>query len=339
MSLHTSVVSLSDPAALAELYAAGLLVHEHDRPHAPYWSEQEVLAMLREDDPEERFVPLVGRDEDGAVVATALMFVPLLDNLDKVYADLAVLPEHRGRGYGDAMLTGLLDAAGAESRALLIVAGYYPYDADETHPVRAFAARRGFSPANSEVRRTLELPIEDARLDAWAAAAAAHHEGYRLETHLDIVPEALRASLVDLINQLAVDAPTGDVDFDAGQRTVAVYEEQCVQRRATGRRVLETVAVHRGQAVAHSTLSIPPAGESLPHLSQWGTYVHREHRGHRLGMATKVRNLAVLQRDFPERTLVHTTNSPANEPMLAINIDLGFIPNEILGEFLLRLRG
>jgi len=72
-------------------------------------------------------------------------------------------------------------------------------------------------------------------------------------------------------------------------------------------------------------------------MSQWGTYVHRDHRGHRLGMATKARNLLTVQKSHPERTLLHTTNSPVNGPMVSINEAMGFVPNEVLGEFMLRV--
>ncbi|CAN5272728.1 GNAT family N-acetyltransferase [soil metagenome] len=335
--MKITAVDLSDREALGELHRAGLTAHRNDRPTVPFWGEDEVLAMLTGDDPEERFVPLLARDDDGTVLGSAIIFIPLLDNLDKMFADLSVLPEHRGRGVGDALLEEIQSVARAEGRTVLLVEGYFPIDADDSHPVRAFALRHGFILANTEVRRTLRLPLDDTTLRGWADDAARHHEGYRIETYVDIVPPELRASFVDLQNQLAVDAPTGEIDFEAGRRTVEVYEQQSQQRMETGRKVLITVAVREGQAVAHSTISIPPGDEELPHMSQWGTYVHREHRGHRLGLATKARNLVVVQKEHPERTLLHTTNSPVNGPMVAINQAMGFVPNEVLGEFMHRI--
>ena len=143
----------------------------------------------------------------------------------------------------------------------------------------------------------------------------------------------LRPSFVDLQNQLIVDAPTGDIDFEAGAITVEIYEDHVRTRKATGRRTLVTVAVRDGQAVAHSTLSVPPGRDALPHVQQWGTYVHRDHRGHRLGLAVKAANLRAVQERFPERTVLSTTNSPANRPMLAINEMMGFRPVESSVEF------
>ncbi len=330
-------VDLDDHDTLRELHAAASESHRHDRPLSPFWTVEEMLALLRPDDPEERFVPLLARDDDGAVVGTAMVFVPLLDNTDKVYAHMSAQPAHRGRGVGDALVEELVRLTRDEGRPRLLVTGYFPLDADDSHPVRAFALRHGFSLANTEVHRVLELPLDDQVLHGWAAEAAEHHDGYALELHEGMVPAHLRPSLVDLENQLGVDAPTGDIDFEAGGMTVEVYETQMERMRSTGRTVLVAVAVRDGEAVAHSTLSVPPGDSELPHVNQWGTYVHRDHRGHRLGMATKVANLLALQQRFPERTLVHTTNSPVNGPMVSINERIGFRPVEVMGEFLREL--
>lgn len=327
-------VDLRDEPRMRAMQRALLAAHDADRPDAPFWwSEDEVLELFPPDDPEERFVVRLAM-AGGEVAGALICFVPVLDNLDKVYADLAVHPAHRGRGVGDALVEEAVRVTRAEGRSRLIVNGFVPAGADGSHPVRAFAARHGFTPANTEVRRTLRLPLPAEELDRWAAEAAPHHTAYTIETHTGLVPPHLRASLVELENQLAVDAPTGEIDFEAGRSTVEVHEQQMERLAATGRTILVAVAVRDGAAVAHSTLSVPPAGAVLPHASQWGTYVHRDHRGHRLGLATKVANLRVLQERFPERTLLHTTNSPVNGPMVAIYEDLGFRPVDALVEFL-----
>jgi hypothetical protein len=215
----------------------------------------------------------------------------------------------------------------------VLVEANLPPDHDPDHPVRRFAARHGFDLANQEVRRFLDLPVPEERLRAWATEAAAHHDGYTLATYEGAVPEELRASLVHLRNQLAVDAPTGDIEFEAGGTTVETYLAHTEKIAASGRRVYETVAVRDGVVVAHSTLSVPPEGQAMPFLNQWGTFVHRAHRGHRLGLAVKVASLAYVQARHPERTTVSTTNAVDNGPMVAINEHLGFRPVEVMAEF------
>ena len=87
---------------------------------------------------------------------------------------------------------------------------------------------------------------------------------------------------------------------------------------------LTTVAVHRstGDVVAYTDLMLPSGAPGM--AWQWGTLVHREHRGHRLGMAVKVENLRRLQADHPERRRVVTGNDDTNSWMVSINEDLGF---------------
>lgn len=335
--MKTSDVDRTDPDAIRAWHAVALATHRHDRPNSPFFTEGEAVSMLIHDDPEERMLPFLVLDDDGTVLGANIVFVPLLDNVDKAFFIASVLPEHRGRGAGDLAVERALELIRAEGRTLALGEGYFPVDADDTHPVRAFALRNGFTLANTEVRRTLELPLPTERLQAWADEAAKHHDGYEILTFRDDIPDELLPSLVDLFNQLAVDAPTGAIDFEAGQRTVEIHLENTERRKESGRRILETLAVKDGRTVAQSTLSIPPEGQELPHLQQWGTYVHRDHRGHRLGLATKVANLLAVQEQFPDRTMVHTTNSPVNGPMVAINEMLGFRPEEVLGEFMRQL--
>jgi hypothetical protein len=184
--------------------------------------------------------------------------------------------------------------------------------------------------------------VPDEQIRQWADEAAAHHEGYRIETYVDDVPEHLLPSYVHLLNQLAADAPTGDIDFEAGAVPVEVYLKNVERTRAGGRRAYRTVAVTRGpdgheEAVAHSALGCPPPGSDEPNLYQWGTLVRADHRGHRLGMAVKAANLRAVQHDHPERTMVTTTNSAVNGPMVAINERMGFRPVDVTAEFIRRL--
>ena len=64
------------------------------------------------------------------------------------------------------------------------------------------------------------------------------------------------------------------------------YAEMVATTKAMGRARYETVALTPDrQVVAHSTLAMPLTGSTK--VYQWGTFVHREHRGHKLGLATR----------------------------------------------------
>jgi hypothetical protein len=79
--------------------------------------------------------------------------------------------------------------------------------------------------------------------------------------------------------------------------------------------------------------------EEVDKVHQWATIVNREHRGHRLGLAIKAANLRAVQRAFPERTAVYTSNSEQNDNMVAINEKMGFRPVELFVEFQRKLDG
>jgi GNAT superfamily N-acetyltransferase len=86
--------------------------------------------------------------------------------------------------------------------------------------------------------------------------------------------------------------------------------------------VFFSLAVKDGEAVAQSDLAVQP-GDTHKGL-QWATYVHRDHRGHRLGAAVKVANLRALQRQRPDVEQVDTENAETNAHMVSINERLGF---------------
>ena len=86
-----------------------------------------------------------------------------------------------------------------------------------------------------------------------------------------------------------------------------------------------------GLVAAHSTISVPGHGKT--DASQWGTFVHREHRGHRLGLATKAANLLAVQRAHPAMRRIVTQNAETNQWMIAVNEQMGFEPVEASMEF------
>ena len=83
--------------------------------------------------------------------------------------------------------------------------------------------------------------------------------------------------------------------------------------------------------MAHSVLCVD--SDDPVNIQQFGTLVHRDHRGHRLGLAVKARNLREVQQAYPDRRRVVTTNAETNDHMVAINELMGFEPVELLAEF------
>ncbi|MCW2813242.1 MAG: family N-acetyltransferase [Nocardioides sp.] len=301
-----------------------------------FYSWPEMAGMWRHDDSGEKKV-LLGGWEDGRLVASGVLFGSLLDNLDKCWVGAYVDPDAQGRGHGREMLEAVEAVAVGMGRTVLLAETKLPFDEVTNHRYRRFAENADYSFSNVEVVRHLQLPVPVTDLERWAAHSATKHAGYAIETHLDEVPEHLLESFVRIFGQLAVDAPTGEAEWEEEVMTAERFREQEAALRKAGRRVWCTIAVAPdGSVAAYSTLSVPPAGVRTD-VSQWGTFVDRGHRGRRLGMATKAANLLAVQSAHPEMRRVVTQNAETNDWMVSINEEMGFEPVEASVEMIKRV--
>ncbi|MET0523609.1 MAG: GNAT family N-acetyltransferase [Nocardioides sp.] len=305
------------------------------REEAPHWSFENFLGAMRSIDSGERMESYVGC-VDGAVASFGVIYLFLLDNTDKGFVEVRVDPAHQGKGYGRQMLEHLMAIAEDDGRTQVLAETKVPIDQVETHPKSRFLKANGFTHANVELVRYLMLPVDDAEIQTWIdSAAEKHQDGYRIETFGDDIPAELIPSLCVLFGQLAVDAPTGEVDFEEEVMTPERFAERQEIIKSMGRTVLETLAIAPdGIVAAQSTLSIPL--DDSGDVWQWGTFVHREHRGKRLGLATKAANLRALQTRFPDTKRIVTQNAETNAFMVSINELMGFELVEASAEFVRR---
>ena len=91
-----------------------------------------------------------------------------------------------------------------------------------------------------------------------------------------------------------------------------------------------------GEAEPVATVLAVARGDG-PDVFQWGTFVHRDHRGHKLGLATKAVNLRAAQALRDDFTLVTTQNAETNDFMVNINKEIGFEAVEDSAEWIKRL--
>lgn len=313
----------TDDRAVRHFHAVGWRAEKLDgRDWNDCWTYDELSRLLREPTDEETADGWT-LSEDGVVVAVGMVFLSLLDNLDKGRVSVLVDPDHRGRGLGGELLEHEVAEVFAAGRTEVLTGAAIPLAASSGSPVVAFAERHGFAPVNREVVRVLPLPVRPGLLADLAQATRRHHDGYTLETYADHVPNALLASYCHLRNQLVADAPTGTVDFEPERLTPDVVTQKLDRAVRMGRRSYITLAVRDGEAVAHSDLFVL-GEEPLGH--QMGTLVRRDHRGRRLGTAVKVANLAAVVDAHPALTAVNTQNDETNHWMVDINVALGFEP-------------
>lgn len=318
-----------DDAALEAFHAAYLAADVHERPHAAPWQLAEMRADLTKPRTGESFHPWVGT-VDGVVVAAGMLILPLKDNTNLGILRPWVPPAHRGRGYGSAMLDHLVAECERLGRRQLVAETHVPYDFPDDgkgHPDADFGYARGWSFDLCDIVRVLPLPLPDGLLDRLAAEAAPYHQDYELRQFRGPVPDDIVEAFGELVGSLMVEAPSGEVELEREVLDVERIRADEAVMEAAGRVKYTTVALDGdGTPVAYTEIVLPHYDPGA--LFQWGTLVAPEHRGHRLGMATKVANLRWVVEEAPDRERVYTMNAEVNDSMIAINEALGFRPVE-----------
>ncbi|WP_224273017.1 GNAT family N-acetyltransferase [Nocardioides lacusdianchii] len=276
---------------------------------------------------------------DDEVVAVGWMRTPLLDNTELAELAVHVLPSARRRGLGTRVLDVLEAAAVARGRRVLTgLVGWEPSLGSDGAGASGpeFAGAHGYDLALSEVQRELRLPVEETLLAGLADDAARAHAAYTLRSWVGPVPDDLVVGWAELTSSLATEAPTGELDLEPETVSVEVVREREATLARQGRTKYNTVALDvDGTVVAYTDLAttVHEPGRAY----QWGTLVRRRDRGHRLGVAVKVANLQLLQRERPDIVRLTTYNAEVNTHMIGVNEALGFRPVAFLGDFQKRL--
>ena len=230
---------------------------------------------------------------------------------------LVVCHEYRGRGIGGMLYEKALDFA-RERGAKRMVTSFREWTPQE--PAIAFLQGRGFAEQERETPSFLDLTAWDAApyQDALAQAAAYGAEIVTLAALGD--SEENRRRYYDLEEPLIYDIPRRDEQ----PFTFEPYDDwlRFVVERPEWRPDLVLLAVKGGAWIGEC--HVVPKLES-PHVGmQWLTGVLKNHRGHGVATALKVRAYELAREAGV--TTVTTENHEDNAPMLAINRKFGFQP-------------
>ncbi|WBB48845.1 GNAT family N-acetyltransferase [Verrucosispora sp. WMMA2044] len=326
MTITITSVEAADEAAVEQAYQISAAQVAADEPDFPAPCRQRFAALLRHPMPGYETIMLLARI-DGTPAGFLRLDLPQLDNTENASAELIVHPAQRRRGVGRTLAEhglGLLRERGrrrvsAMSRAEL--AG----ETGRRSPGNAFAAAIGAVDALTDVRRRLTVAdLDQARLDALLADARRRAVGYEVLRWRGRTPDDLAADVAYLDGRLLADAPMGDLAWEPERVDAERLRGTELALDARGRRRYHVGVRHEasGRLVAWTLLDVGASADW--HSFQQITIVDPEHRGHRLGLLSKIENLRHLLAHEPAVRVIDTFNAASNDHMITINEQLGF---------------
>jgi GNAT superfamily N-acetyltransferase len=318
-----SQVDLADDRAYTDWYGVISATWIDAWPGDPLWAGPTELRDLLLNVEYDRRVLLIDQDLQGEVTGAAEVGLPQKENLHIANVEISVHPSCRGRGIGRALLEQSEEIASANGRSVLLSVTYGWKATLEARDAR-FATAAGYAHARTEVRRELQLPVEQSRIDTIERAAAGAASDYELVSWWRRCPDELVESRARLASTLTADEPHGDLDVEAGHFDVERVRRWEQDMANVGRDLACTGAVRSatGELAAVTDVGMPRPGEDL--AMQFTTVVSREDRGHRLGILVKAANLKMIagHASMPKR--ISTWNAESNEHMIRVNEEMGF---------------
>jgi GNAT superfamily N-acetyltransferase len=269
-----------------------------------------------------------------APVATLAIDLPTRDNRQLFWLRLLVHPDHRRQGHGTAVMNEVLRMVEEAGRSILWVE-----TVEDDQGARKFVERFGFSYASHDARRRQRLADVDPQVlnRLWAEAENAAVD-YRLERLLPPVPEPTLQEMIEVTAAIN-DAPMGELTFEDEVFDLQRMRDIEAAREGRGDQSYRVIARHRetGEVGGHTNVVISPHRRTLGF--QADTAVARSHRGHRLGLLTKIDMMRWLAEAEPQLEVIETWNNADNGFMVRVNEALGYRLSQTYATYELILSG
>ncbi len=311
----------ADPVVARRFWEIGRDAEAAYRAYDFYWPWDTARVTLREGRADTASDLLGAFDDEDRMVAVAMVSRTLFDNPHLAFLTVYVDPLHQRRGIGRALAAEGERVARGHGRRTVFAEACSP--TGEESAGHRFLRAVGYAVAIEDGLKVVELDATEPTWDAIEAEVAPRSAGYTLVSWRDAVPEELMEGFCRLQEAFVDEAPMGELDIER-----EVWDEERVRKReasniSTGRHEVATAALAADGTMVGLTEIVLNA--HAPHRGfQSGTLVLREHRGHALGLAMKIRNQRELRAAQPECRILMTGNAGVNVAMNAVNDRLGY---------------
>jgi GNAT superfamily N-acetyltransferase len=323
--VEISELDVLEDAQLRAYWEVEQAAQRADRSHPVLRSYDRLVQLARRPAPGHHRTLLAAYDGP-RLVGAAELSGSTLDNRHLAEVEIDVLPSHRRRGIGRALLAEVLRRGRADGRRTFIGEACQP-TAEQPSDATSFARATGFEAAHREDHFVVDLPASP------EPGSGSTDSGHTIVTWVNRAPDDLVAAYARMRTQMNHDVPIGDLDIEPTIVTVErirAGEERLSHHYDT----VVGVAQRADGELSGYTLAFLPHGED--YVQQDDTFVSREARGHGVGRSLKTEVLRMLAAERPERARVHTWTDPDNGPMQRLNRALGFGPVELMLEMQLK---
>ncbi len=259
------------------------------------------------------------RDDD-EIVGVGVAYMDLHQNLENAFARVHVRQDRRGRGLARLLaepIFALLEDEGRKRLATYVLEGA---------PEDALLQRLGLKSAYNEKRSRLVISdVDEETMHSWVERAAERASDYRLLAVKPPFSDEVAEKYTDLQFQMNT-APLENLEMDDMVMTPAMWRDNEATLERAEKDLDTLVAIHEPTGEFVGSTSVQTDRLHPAQAWQWETVVHPAHRNKGLGRWLKGQMLLDVKATHPQVERIDTWNAGSNEPMLNINIAMGFHP-------------